>query len=70
MNLLMSGRIDVLCMNCKSCDMTSWKLLAFFANLIGDRYHHLNHYAMFGGGYKGGAMSLMRRLLGKYGKEA
>ncbi|KAI5456333.1 Fructosamine/Ketosamine-3-kinase [Mariannaea sp. PMI_226] len=30
-------------------------------------YHHLNHYAMFGGGYRGGAMSIMRRLLTKYG---
>ncbi|TGO35379.1 hypothetical protein BHYA_0160g00120 [Botrytis hyacinthi] len=32
-------------------------------------YHHLNHYAMFGGGYKGGAMKIMRRLLQKYGEE-
>ncbi|TGO21757.1 hypothetical protein BPAE_0202g00180 [Botrytis paeoniae] len=32
-------------------------------------YHHLNHYAMFGGGYKGGAMNIMRRLLQKYGEE-
>ncbi|KAM3078157.1 hypothetical protein ACMFMF_004566 [Clarireedia jacksonii] len=32
-------------------------------------YHHLNHYAIFGGGYKMGAMGIMRRLLQKYGKD-
>ena len=30
-------------------------------------YHHLNHHALFGGGYRGGAVSIMRRLLDKYG---
>ncbi|KID88800.1 phosphotransferase enzyme family protein [Metarhizium guizhouense ARSEF 977] len=30
-------------------------------------YHHLNHFAIFGGGYRGGAMSLMRKLIAKYG---
>ncbi|KAL2158734.1 hypothetical protein VTH06DRAFT_3925 [Thermothelomyces fergusii] len=30
-------------------------------------YHHLNHYALFGGGYRSGAMSIMRRLISKYG---
>ncbi|KPM39127.1 hypothetical protein AK830_g7431 [Neonectria ditissima] len=30
-------------------------------------YHHLNHFAMFGGGYRGGAMSIMRKLISKYG---
>ncbi|PSR87055.1 Fructosamine/Ketosamine-3-kinase [Coniella lustricola] len=30
-------------------------------------YHHLNHYAMFGGGYRSGAMSIMTRLISKYG---
>ncbi|KAI0163078.1 fructosamine kinase [Pestalotiopsis sp. NC0098] len=29
-------------------------------------YHHLNHWAMFGGGYKSGAMSIMKRLISKY----
>ncbi|EJT71467.1 hypothetical protein GGTG_10724 [Gaeumannomyces tritici R3-111a-1] len=29
-------------------------------------YHHLNHFAIFGGGYRGGAMSIMKRLLSKY----
>ncbi|OAA46219.1 phosphotransferase enzyme family protein [Metarhizium rileyi] len=31
-------------------------------------YHHLNHFAIFGGGYRGGAMSIMRKLIAKYGK--
>lgn len=30
-------------------------------------YHHLNHFAIFGGGYRAGAMSIMKRLLSKYG---
>jgi fructosamine-3-kinase len=30
-------------------------------------YHHLNHYAMFGGGYKSGASSIMKALIRKYG---
>ncbi|KAF4462030.1 serine threonine kinase [Fusarium albosuccineum] len=29
-------------------------------------YHHLNHFAIFGGGYRGGAMSIMKRLIAKY----
>ncbi len=29
-------------------------------------YHHLNHYAIFGGGYKGGASTIMRDLHRKY----
>ncbi|GAM86431.1 hypothetical protein ANO11243_044450 [Dothideomycetidae sp. 11243] len=32
-------------------------------------YHHLNHYALFGGGYKNGAMSIMRDLINKYGSD-
>lgn len=31
-------------------------------------YHHLNHYAMFGGGYRGGAVRIMEELVGKYGR--
>lgn len=31
------------------------------------RYHHLNHYAMFGGGYKSGAMRIMKNLIEKFG---
>ncbi|KAK3340013.1 Fructosamine/Ketosamine-3-kinase [Lasiosphaeria hispida] len=30
-------------------------------------YHHLNHFALFGGGYRSGAMSIMRKLISKYG---
>lgn len=30
-------------------------------------YHHLNHHAMFGGGYRSGAMSIMKGLARKYG---
>lgn len=30
-------------------------------------YHHLNHHALFGGGYRSGAMSIMSRLVKKYG---
>lgn len=30
-------------------------------------YHHLNHHALFGGGYRSGAVSIMKALLAKYG---
>lgn len=30
-------------------------------------YHHLNHYALFGGGYRSGAVSIMKSLIKKYG---
>jgi protein-ribulosamine 3-kinase len=30
-------------------------------------YHHLNHYAMFGGGYRSGAMRIMEVLVKRYG---
>ncbi|KAI0143021.1 fructosamine kinase [Xylariaceae sp. FL1272] len=30
-------------------------------------YHHLNHWAIFGGSYKGGAMAIMKKLDRKYG---
>lgn len=32
-------------------------------------YHHLNHHSLFGGGYRSGAVSIMERLVGKYGKD-
>ncbi|KAJ5686147.1 hypothetical protein N7536_008766 [Penicillium majusculum] len=32
-------------------------------------YHHLNHHAIFGGGYRSGAMSIMQKLIRKYGKD-
>ncbi|KAL1613246.1 hypothetical protein SLS60_001478 [Paraconiothyrium brasiliense] len=30
-------------------------------------YHHLNHYALFGGSYRSGAVSIMKSLVRKYG---
>jgi fructosamine-3-kinase len=30
-------------------------------------YHHLNHYALFGGSYRSGAVSMMKELVAKYG---
>ncbi|KAH6656186.1 fructosamine-3-kinase [Plectosphaerella plurivora] len=30
-------------------------------------YHHLNHWTMFGGGYRSGAMGIMKKLTQKYG---
>jgi len=30
-------------------------------------YHHLNHFALFGGGYRGGAVRIMEELISKYG---
>lgn len=33
-------------------------------------YHHLNHHALFGGGYRSGAMSIMRNLVSKYGEKS
>ncbi|KAG5974828.1 hypothetical protein E4U55_008041 [Claviceps digitariae] len=35
--------------------------------LLYELYHHLNHFAMFGGGYRAGAMSIMKKLIAKYG---
>ncbi|KAI2704865.1 hypothetical protein CBS147317_1817 [Penicillium roqueforti] len=32
-------------------------------------YHHLNHLAIFGGGYRSGAILIMQKLIGKYGKD-
>ena len=32
-----------------------------------ESYHHLNHYSIFGGGYKSGAMGILERLNRKYG---
>jgi len=32
-------------------------------------YHHLNHHALFGGGYRSGAVGIMKNLLAKYGGE-
>ncbi|CAG8007400.1 unnamed protein product [Penicillium salamii] len=32
-------------------------------------YHHLNHHAIFGGGYRSGAMAIMDGLIQKYGSK-
>jgi protein-ribulosamine 3-kinase len=32
-------------------------------------YHHLNHHALFGGGYRSGAVSIMKNLISKYGRD-
>lgn len=32
-------------------------------------YHHLNHFALFGGGYRSGAISIMNSLIKKYGND-
>ncbi|KAK4107535.1 hypothetical protein N656DRAFT_793132 [Canariomyces notabilis] len=36
--------------------------------LLYELYHYLNHYALFGGGYRGSAMSILRKLIAKYGR--
>lgn len=33
-------------------------------------YHHLNHHALFGGGYRSGAMAIMKDLIRKYGEKS
>lgn len=33
------------------------------------RYHYLNHYTIFGAGYKASAMSIMKSLISKYGSQ-
>ena len=30
-------------------------------------FHHLNHYALFGRGYRSGAVGIMKRLVARYG---
>ena len=47
--------------------MCEGKFRAVVLTLSCYRYHHLNHWALFGGGYKDGAMSIMKRLHSKYG---
>lgn len=31
------------------------------------RYHRLNHWVLFGGGYRGGALRIMKELIAEYG---
>ncbi|KIW28926.1 uncharacterized protein PV07_04778 [Cladophialophora immunda] len=33
-----------------------------------ESYHHLNHYAIFGGSYKSGAMGILKKLVRKHGE--
>lgn len=61
--------------SCTSCEfyfspVCSKMQGAFWGNIINEiyRYHHLNHYAIFGGGYRGGAVRIMENLIAKYGK--
>ncbi|KAF4582093.1 phosphotransferase enzyme family protein [Ophiocordyceps camponoti-floridani] len=35
--------------------------------MLYELYHHLNHFVIFGGGYRGGAMSIMKKLTARYG---
>lgn len=42
-------------------------LLPLLEYLLINRYHHLNHHAIFGAGYRSGAVSIMQRLIKKYG---
>ena len=32
-------------------------------------YHHLNHWAIFSGGYRSGALSILKGLVKKYGED-
>ena len=34
-----------------------------------ESYHHLNHWAIFGGGYRAGAINILRSLSQKYGRK-
>ena len=52
-------------MSCKSTTLLRHKKTTQLVYI--SRYHHLNHFALFGGGYRSGAMSIMKRLLSKYG---
>lgn len=35
-----------------------------------ESYHHLNHWAIFGGGYKSGAIRILKGLVKKYGEKS
>lgn len=58
--------IECGCTSCKLCFIIGFHL--YKANFFA-RYHHLNHHAIFGGGYRSGAMSIMQKLVRKYGKD-
>ena len=43
--------------------------MIFGEELMRYRYHHMNHFTMFGGSYRSGAVRIMEGLLNKYGIE-
>jgi len=57
-----SGRIELSCMNCEYLTLMGERV-----RVDENRYHHLNHYSIFGGGYRGGAVRIMKSLCSKYG---
>lgn len=67
----MSGMIGSSCMNCKSkCHGGRWEEVFLIKSTdVVSRYHHLNHYALFGGSYKNGGTVIMKELLSKYGSQ-
>jgi hypothetical protein len=65
MNRWKSTTIECSFMNCK-CFLLCWRMVG---DANEDRYHHLNHFAIFGGGYRGGAVKIMDRLIKKFGDD-
>lgn len=55
--------------SCEHFLKLSADFVCLFADLISlkCRYHYLNHYAIFGGGYRGTAMSIMKKLYRNHG---
>jgi hypothetical protein len=47
-----------------SCE--SFRRYEKLESLLNERYHHLNHFSIFGGSYKRGAVSIMEKLVKKY----
>lgn len=63
----MSMKTGFGCMSCRFSSFCFW--VWGFVWLTGCcRYHHLNHHAIFGAGYRSGAVSIMQRLIVKYGQ--
>lgn len=52
--------------SCISCEFFGGEGGVELIIIGGSRYHQLNHMAIFGGGYRGGAVASMRMLIGKY----
>jgi hypothetical protein len=67
MSRLRSGRTGLSCMSCKFPDFKRGrKMNGEVRNADSSRYHHLNHWSIFGGGYRSGAVSIMKGLIRKY----